>query len=412
MRTAILSIGAEILRGDIMDTNAPYLARELDQLGFEVRRMAQTGDVLDDLTSEISASLAFADILLCTGGLGPTQDDLTRQGVAAALGEDITIDEALVEEIAARFQSLRRSMPERNRQQAQIIPSASVLHNPNGTAPGWYVQKDGKTVVTMPGPPREMQPMWRDLVRPRLEGLLPGCRAERAVMTFGVGESSVEQLIDDVIAWREDVTVATYAKEAGVQVHITATAQTQSQAVSLAEDAEAQVCRILGSAVFGKGDTSLAIEAGRLLRERGMTLAVMESATGGQLANAITDVDGSSEYFCGGVVAYTREAKASHGVSDSVMSNHGLISAETACSMAEAARTELKADIGIGTTGVAGGEPVEGRPPGTCFVAVGIGDATEVREVHRSGSRDMSKRYFSQCALDLLRRLLTDVGDS
>jgi nicotinamide-nucleotide amidase len=412
LRAAVLSIGAEILRGDILDTNAPYLARELAQLGFDVRRMGQTGDVLDELTLEISASLAQADVLLCTGGLGPTQDDVTRQGVAAALGEEITIDEGLVDEIATRFQSLRRSMPERNRQQAQVIPSASVLHNPNGTAPGWYVQRDGKVVATMPGPPKEMQPMWRDLVRPRLETLLPGFRAERALMTFGVGESRVEQLIDDVIAWRDDVTVATYAKEAGVQVHITARAPAQAEAASLADEAEARVCRILGSAVFGKGDTSLSVEVGRLLRDRGMTLAVMESATGGQLANAITDVDGSSEYFSGGVVAYTRDTKARHGVSNSVMRDKGLISAETASSMAEAARTALQSDVGIGTTGVAGGDPVEGRPPGTCFVAVALNGVTEVREVHRTGSREMSKRYFSHCALDLLRRQLTGVGDS
>jgi nicotinamide-nucleotide amidase len=412
VRAAILSIGEELLRGDIIDSNAQFLARELSQLGFEVRRVAQTGDQLEPLTAEIRASLDAADLLVCSGGLGPTQDDLTRQGVAKALDEPISVDERLVEEIESRFQSLRRRMPESNRRQAEIIPSATPLRNPNGTAPGWFVRRDGKIVVTLPGPPREMQPMWTEQVLPQLESLLPGHRAVRALMTFGLGESHVEQLIEDLIGQREDVIIATYAKEAGVQVHITTVADTQDEAEVLAEETAEAIRGRLGIAVFGNGEESLSQAVGGLLDERGMTLAVMESCTGGEVANALTDTDGSSDHFLGGVVAYSRPAKERYGVDPAVMDTHGLISDATARSMAEAIRREMDADVGIGTTGIAGREVVEGKPAGTCYIAVSLNGTTESREIHRPGSRRASKQYFSQCALDLLRRqLLKGRGD-
>jgi nicotinamide-nucleotide amidase len=412
VRASVLSIGAELLRGDIVDTNAPFLAQELAKLGFDVRRMAQAGDVLSDLTDEFRAALAIADVVLCTGGLGPTQDDLTRHAIAAALDETITVDENVVREIEARFRTMRRGMPERNRQQAEVIPSAAVIANPNGTAPGWYVEKAGKVIATMPGPPREMEPMWHDSIRPRLESLLPGTRVQRSLMTFGIGESAVEELLDDLIAWRPDVIVATYAKESGVQVHITATSADADAAGALADQAEQRARAVLDDAVFGTGDTTLSVALGLLLESRGLTAATMESVTGGQVASAITDTNGSSQYFLGGVVAYTREAKAAHGVDAGIMNAHGLISEETARAMAMAARTAFNADVGIGSTGVAGAESVEDKPPGTCYVAVAYGDRTEVRAIHRRGSREMSKRYFAQCALDLARRLLSESAES
>ncbi len=406
MRAAILSIGEELLRGDITDSNAQFLARELSQLGFEVRRVTQTGDELEALTAELQASLAVADLVLCTGGLGPTLDDLTRQAVAAALGEEITIDEDLAREIESRFRSLRRRMPVSNRRQAEVIPSSTPLHNPNGSAPGWFVRRDEKIIATMPGPPKEMQPMWREQVLPHLDSLLPGHRSVRSLMTFGLGESRVEQLIEDLIGSRKDVIIATYAKEAGVQVHVTAVAGSHDQAEQLADEAAEDIRRRLGIAVFGLGDASLSQVVGQLLDERGMTLAVMESCTGGEVANELTDTDGSSDHFLGGVVAYSRPAKEHYGVDPAVMDEHGLISAETARSMAEAIRKGLNADAGIGTTGIAGREVVEGKPAGTCFIAVSLNGTVESREIHRPGNRKTSKQYFSQCALDLLRRQL------
>ncbi|MGI8968518.1 MAG: competence/damage-inducible protein A [Chloroflexota bacterium] len=406
MRAAILSIGSELLRGDIVDSNAALLARELQNLGIEVRRVIQVGDDLSELTSVVEEALALADVVISTGGLGPTLDDLTREAIAATFGETMRQDDALVEDIRLRFNALQRHMPERNLRQAQVIPCSTPLPNPHGSAPGWYAEKDGKIVAALPGPPQEMQPMWIDQARPRLEALLPNTLASLALMTFGLGESTVEERIEDVIRQRSDVIIATYAKSTGVQVHISARAETKAAAKALLNEAEEQVRAILGNSIFGTGDDTLAVAVGSALRERELTLAIMESCTGGEVASMVTDVAGSSDYFRGGVVAYTPSVKAQFGVPQSEIDAHGVVSAETATAMALAACRQLQTSTGIGVTGIAGSDPVEDTPPGTCFVAASLHGKSVVREIHRPASRSVAKRFFAQCSLDLLRRLL------
>jgi nicotinamide-nucleotide amidase len=408
MRAIVLSIGEELLRGDIVDTNSAFLARELAQRAFLVRRLVTAGDSLDSLTESVSLALHDAELVVATGGLGPTEDDQTRNAIAAALGEELYVDEALVAQIEERFASMRRRMPARNRRQAELIPSARAIPNPNGTAPGWLVRRDDRMVIAMPGPPGEMRPMWRDSVAAEVERLVPGHSALGSVMTFGLGESAVEERIESVIHWHPDVTVATYAKPNGVQVHITARGDDGATSERLLSEAEGQVRALLGKAVFASGDATLAEVVGALLRKRGLTLAIMESATGGALSSLITDVDGSSEYFLGGVVAYTREVKALHGVDADTMDRYGLISEQTGLAMAAAARRELGSDVGVGVTGIAGREPVEGKPAGTCYIAVTMDAATEVREIRRPGPRDAIKPFFAQSALDLVRRVLLE----
>jgi nicotinamide-nucleotide amidase len=248
--------------------------------------------------------------------------------------------------------------------------------------------------------------MWNEWVRPHLEALLPERPAMLSLMTFGLGESAVEERIDDVIHWRPDVIIATYAKSTGVEVHVTARAATGAEAAQLVEGAEAMLRSRLGDAIFGTGDETLTSVSGRMLQQQALSLAVMESCTGGELASMITDNPGSSSYFQGGIVAYTAEAKARYGVDATVMAAHGVISGETAISMAEAARRQFQADVGLGVTGVAGTEPVEGKPPGTVFVALQTADGDDVREIHRPGRRGVVKDFAAQCALDLLRRHL------
>jgi nicotinamide-nucleotide amidase len=404
--SVVLSVGSELLRGDIVDTNAAFLARELTALGIPVLWVEQIGDDLGALRGAVERAMRDAEVTVCTGGLGPTADDLTRQAIAQAVGEEPYHDERLVAAIEARFAGLQRPMTENNLQQALTIPSAEALDNPNGTAPGWYVRKNGRVIIAMPGPPREMEPMWRDTVLPLLEMARHEQLCRVALMTFGIGESSLEDRIRDVIEWRPEVTVATYAKENGVQVHVTARGATLAEARQLAGEAERTLRGRLGEAVFGTDDATLADAVGAALLERRLRLAVMESCTGGDLANLLTNVAGSSEYFTGGIVAYTGETKARYGVDRDIMERHGLISAETARAMARAARRGLDADIGIGTTGIAGGEPLEGKPPGTCFVAISGPFGEETREIHRPGARETVKRFVAQCALDLLRRAL------
>ncbi|GAC1512886.1 MAG: CinA family nicotinamide mononucleotide deamidase-related protein [Chloroflexota bacterium] len=409
MRALVLSIGSELLRGDIIDRNAAFLTRQLSRLGFEVVRVQQHADDLDDLTAAFVQGMALVGLIACTGGLGPTADDLTRQAIAGALGEDLFVDDQLLDGIRNRFAAMGRRMPESNNQQALLIPSAAALPNPNGTAPGWFVERDGRTVIAMPGPPAEMEPMWTDQVVPRLERHLVGAVAVRSVMTFGLGESTIEERIRPVIDWRADVTVATYAKMAGVEVHVTARHAQRDTAEALASQAEADVRARLGDAVFGTGGDTLASAVARSLQASGLSLAVMESATGGLLASSITDQPGSSDYFLGGIVAYTRQAKARYGVPADVMDRYGLISEETAAGMAEAARRLFDADVGLGTTGVAGSDPVEGKSPGTVFIACSRAGETQVREIHRPGDRETIKRFSAQCALDLLRRQIHPV---
>ncbi len=406
MKAIVLSIGSELLRGDIVDTNAAFLTRELSRLGFDVVRVEQVGDHLEQLTSVFAAALGAADITLSTGGLGPTQDDLTREAVARVLGEEMFSDAALVAQVEARFATLRRRMPESNFRQALRIPSAEAMPNPHGTAPGWFVLAAKRVIATMPGPPAEMEPMWRDEVRPRLESRVAGSILDRTIMTFGLGESTVEHRIADIIGSRPEVTVATYAKSAGVEVHLTARAENEGRATTLIDQTEGDVRVRLGTAIFAVGNVTLGEIVADLLAERGLTIAVMESATGGELANMITNHPGSSDYFVGGIIAYAREIKEAFGVPAELCDRYGLISPQVAVAMACAVRARLGSDIGVGVTGIAGTESVEGKPPGTCFIAVSMEGTEDVREIHRPATRTVAKRFFAQYALDLLRRRL------
>jgi len=406
VRAALLSVGSELLRGDIVDTNAAFLARQLSGIGFQVCRVEQVGDDLEDLTTAFQTAMQRAEVVLCTGGLGPTQDDLTREAIARAVGEEMYLDDLLVQEIETRFASMRRHMPASNMRQAMVIPSATAIPNPNGSAPGWYVRHNGCIVAAMPGPPSEMQPMWRGWVQSRLEQLLPGKRFMLALMTFGLGESRVEEQIADLLNRWPEVTIATYAKEAGVQVHLTVQAATEERVAELGRAAEAAVRERLEESIFGTGDTTLSAAVGELLDRQDRNVAVMESATGGELASMITDHPGSSRHFLGGIVAYSRDVKQAYGVSAEIMDRHGLVSAQTAQSMARACRDAFGVAAALAVTGIAGAESVEGKAPGTCYVALSLDGADTVREIHRPGSREISKHFFAQSALDLLRRRL------
>lgn len=406
---AVLSIGDELLRGDITDTNAVFLSRALSDLGFPVRRLGAVGDDLDAIVTALRQDLDAADVVITTGGLGPTEDDLTRQAIAAVMGERPAVDEGLLAGIRRRFEAMGRTMTENNVQQALLIPSAAAIPNPNGTAPGWLIA-GRRVIAALPGPPSEMHPMWEGSVRPALLRRLPGRVAMIALMTFGPGESLIAERIAAIIHADPAVTVATYAGSAGVEVHITARAPSEEEAEQLARTAARRVREVLGDAVFGEGKLTLSGVVGAALRKRGMTVAVMESATGGLVSNLITDTAGSSAYFRGGIVAYRRESKARYGVPEAVMDRYGLISSQTAAAMASAAREAFGADIGIATTGIAGEDAVEGRAPGTAFLAVVVGEEVSIREVHRPGARDTAKGYFARAALDLLRlRLETGV---
>ena len=404
MHAEIVSVGTEILLGDIQDTNARYLAQRLPALGIDLYFMHQAGDNLQRLRDTITAALARADLVLLTGGLGPTEDDITRDAIAAALGEEPYVDTGLERTLREFFASREIRMPERNVKQAMLIPSAQSIPNPRGTAPGWWVERDGKIVVAMPGPPSELAGMWERDVRPRLAERSDGMVIiSRTLKTVGIGEGVVDETMTPLLK-SANPTIGVYAKGDGVHLRLTAKAASEKEARGLMEPVEAEVRSLFGTAVWGADEDTLAQAAGELLQAKGLTLAVMESCTGGLLASQITDVSGSSAYFKGGLVTYTAEAKQRYGVPASVIEEHGLVSQATARAMAAAVRAEMGADVGVGVTGVAGPDPHGGKPVGTVEVAIEAPDASQHSSFVFAQGREAIKRRAVTTALLLVRR--------
>lgn len=409
MRAEILSIGTELLLGHITDTNAAFLAQQCAPLGVEVYFISQVGDNLDRLTETLRQARDRSDLVIMTGGLGPTEDDLSREAIAAVLGETPQVDQQLEAQLRAFFAGRGIPMPERNVKQAWVIPSVTPLSNPVGTAPGWWAERDGKIVVAMPGVPSEMTRMWEREVIPRLQTRTGATLFTRILRVAGMGESTVEDRLSGLIR-SENPTLATYAKRDAVDVRITAKGQTTDAARALVEAMEARARDILGTHVFGVDSETPQSVALRLLIARGLTLATMESCTGGLLASLLTDVPGSSAAFVGGIVAYATEVKAREGVDEGTLATYGAVSPEVARAMAAAARDRLAADVGIGITGVAGPDEQEGKPVGTVHIVVASdGQMSETSQLFR-GARTEIKWRAAITALNLLRLHLLRTG--
>ncbi|MFI5278108.1 MAG: competence/damage-inducible protein A, partial [Ktedonobacterales bacterium] len=348
MRAEILSIGTELLLGHITDTNATYLARQLSALGIDLFFVSQVGDNLERLTETLARARGRADVVITTGGLGPTEDDITREAICAALGETPYVDAALEAELRAFFAERKTVMPERNVKQAWLIPSATALPNPRGTAPGWWTERDGVIIISMPGVPSEMTRMWEHEAMPRLRPSTGGLLFTRILRVTGLGESTVEERLG-ALTHSGNPTIATYAKQDAVDVRITAKATSEAEARALVDALDARAREALGKrAVFGVDADTLPSVVLKLLEQRGETLGLMESCTGGLLASMLTDVPGSSVAFRGGIVSYATEIKAEYGVPQSILDAHGAVSVETARAMAQAARERLGASVGVG----------------------------------------------------------------
>ena len=406
MRGEIFSIGTELLLGEITDTNAPYLAQFLSQLGIDVYYIGQHGDNLGRLTESFRRALDRSDIIIASGGIGPTEDDLTREAIAAALGEELSVDPELEAWQREFWRSRGMEMPPRNIHQAMLIPSAKPISNPFGTAPGWWVEKDGKVIVAMPGVPREMHRMWEVEVMPRLRSLVGvGVIYSRTLKILGPGESAVEEMIRPLLA-STNPTIATYAKPDGIHVRITAKAPEQAIAEELVQGMEAQARSLLAPNVYGVDSETLESTIGSLLLNLGWTVATMESCTGGRIADLLTDTPGASTYFKGGLVAYTREAKLEWGVDPKVLDQYGSISEECAAEMARAARARTGADVGVATTGVLGPATEEDKDVGTIFYAIDAAGQVEVFSRKYPNVRQEIKRIASLSALNQLWRTL------
>ncbi len=414
MKAEIISVGTEILLGEILDTNAQYIASRLPAIGIDLYFMCQVGDNLDRLAETISRALERSDAVITTGGLGPTEDDVTREAIARVVGEEMYVDPQAESNLRAFFAARGVAFPERNIKQAMLIPSARFIPNPRGTAPGWWVERGEKIIVAMPGPPSEMQRMWEAEVEPRLRQLAAGegVLITRVLKTIGAGESHIDEMVAPFLG-STNPTIGVYAKPDGVYLRLAAKARGEEEARDLIAPVEAELRRTLGTLVWGADGETLEGVIGRMLRERAATLATMESCTGGLLASTITDVPGSSLYFKGGYVAYTARMKMALGVSADLIERHGVVSAEVAADMARAARVSLDASYGIGITGVAGPDELEGKPPGTMHIAVsgGPGLASDAASYTFYQGRAATKRRAVTTALFLLRRAILSHPD-
>ncbi len=406
MKAEIISIGTEILLGEILDTNVNYIAQRLPGLGIDLYFTHQIGDNLGRLTELLRQAWSRSDLIICTGGLGPTEDDVTRDAIAAVLGETPEVDPQLEEELRAWFGRRGAPMPERNLKQAWLTPSTRAIPNPRGTAPGWWSEKDGRIIIAMPGPPAEMSRMWEKEVADRLRGRsTEAVIVSHTIKTVGLGEGTVDEMVSPLLK-STNPTIGVYARPDGIHLRLTAKAPTTEEAERLIAPVLEEAERILGPAVWGHDDDTMEVACGRLLRTRGLSLATMESATGGLLASTITDAPGSSDYFRGGLVAYATEQKIAWGVDPAVIEEHGVISAECAQEMARAAREQCRADLGIGVTGVAGPDPQEGKPIGTFHVALHDGTDANVISYQFAQGREAAKRRAVTVAFQLLRRVL------
>lgn len=410
MIAEVICIGTEILLGDIVNTNSAFLARELAALGIDMYHQSVVGDNAQRLKESLILALKRADVVITTGGLGPTYDDLTKKTVADYFGIGMEMHEPSVKKIETLFERLGRTMTPNNLLQAQVPQGSTVFFNDTGFAPGIAVEQDGKTVIMMPGPPSEMRPMFMNRISPYLQRKTGGMIRSKTLYIFGMGESQVEDTLRELMLASINPTVAPYAKQGEVQVRVSAKAQSEQEAQALIDPVVAQVKRMLGDVVYGVDVGSLQNALVQTLTEKKLIAATAESCTGGLVSAAITDISGASAVFAGGVCTYTNALKTKLlGVSEDTLATVGAVSAETAQQMAKGVRTLTGADIGVGITGIAGpGGGSDEKPVGLVYVAVSSEAHSEVKKLMLSrGHKDERGIIRNAATLNALSMMLS-----
>jgi nicotinamide-nucleotide amidase len=407
----IIAVGTELLLGNIANTNAQEISESLSTLGINVFWHTVVGDNPVRLKEALEVARHRADVIITTGGLGPTYDDLTKQTICEAFGQKMVLHRDILEDIRAFYESaLHVPMPENNTQQAELPEGCTVFDNPVGTAPGCAFEAEGIHVLMLPGPPHEMRTMLRRCAEPYLRGISEEVIVSHDIMTFGIGESSVDQLLHEKMSHMENPTLATYAKPSEVHLRATAKAATAEAAEAMLTPVVADVKAALGDKVYGVDVPGLENVCMALLKERGMTFATAESCTGGQVAARITDLPGASAVYRGGVVSYWTSVKgAVLGVPQEILDQYGAVSEECARAMAEGARRITGADIAVSVTGVAGPDPDErGVPVGIVYIGLATPDGTFCRKMDSGRRRrDRIRGLATNHAFDLIRRYLT-----
>ncbi len=409
MKSAILSVGTELLFGQIVNTNAAFLSQQLNLLGFDVMYHYAVGDNPKRLQAMVQLAFQDCDLVLATGGLGPTQDDLTKETICRAMGDELKLHEPSMDRLAAYFKKQNREMTENNRKQAYLPSRATVFDNDAGTAPGFALEKDGKCVVCMPGPPREMTAMFQRQVLPYLREKSEGVIYHRMLRTFGIGESMLETKLLPLIDGQTDPTLATYAKEGECALRIASKRATEEEAKAAVEEMLEKVNAIVGDFIYSCDDEDLVNVVAKKLMDRNLTISSAESCTGGMFAAAMTGISGISKVFDRSIVTYSNRAKMEElGVKEETLAAFGAVSEETAREMAEGLYRASGSDICVSVTGIAGpdgGSPE--KPVGLVYIGCHCQGETICRKVQmRNVSRNWNRNYAVLSMLDVVNRLI------
>lgn len=411
MRAEIIAVGSELLLGQIVNSNAKFLSQKLNELGINVFYHTVVGDNEKRLAETLEIALERSDVVITTGGLGPTMDDLTKETVAELLDRPLILDEPSLEAIRRFFVGRARNMPENNVKQACFPKDALILPNEMGTAPGAVVETENKRIIILPGPPFEMRHMFDLHVVPYLLQIHdnPGeVIISRVLRLYGIGESAVEEKISDLMLAQDNPTIAPLAQIDEINLRITAKGKDRDDATALLQGMVSQLENRLGTVVFGYDDQSLEKVVGGMLKAQGLTISVAESCTGGLVGSKLTDVPGSSEYYKAGIVSYSNQAKQHHlGVKEETLQHYGAVSEETAREMALGVIKACETDIGVGITGIAGPDgDSSSKPVGLVYIAVASNDRVIVRKFKFSGPRTNIKLLSANGALNLTRLYL------
>ena len=397
MKTSILAVGTELLFGQTVNTNAAYLSEKLNLMGFDVMYHFVVGDNPARLKEKLADAFTDTDLVILTGGLGPTQDDLTKEMVAEYMGVEMHLDERVVDDLNAIFAKRGGNMPENNMKQAYLPDGCTPFYNASGTAPGFALEKDGKVAICLPGPPREMKWLFENGVRDYLEKFMEKKMVYRVIRTIGIGESDLEMLLMPLIDGQTDPTIATYAKEGECTLRVVSQRDSEEEASAAVDEMTERVRKLAGEYIYSLENEELNEVVVRILKEKGLTIASSESCTGGMFAAAITDVAGASDVISSSYVTYSNESKIKElGVPAETIERFGVVSKETAEAMAAGTKKRSGADIAVSITGFAGPESDPGHEAGEAYIGYAVGDIKGHIEIHTSRNfRTWNRRYFT-----------------
>ena len=408
MKAEIIAVGTELLMGEILNSNSRDIARELYNLGIDVYHQSVVGDNLNRVSKELETAFERADLVITTGGLGPTRDDLTKEAAAHFLKRDMILDEESIRHLEDFFGSRGLPLNEGNKRQAYFPEGAKIIPNENGTAPACIIEFDEKVLVILPGPPREVIPLMEKYIIPYLEKRTGKVFISDIINISGIGEGHMEEKIMDIIEAQENPTVAPYAKEHGLTLRVTASASTEQEARLLLEPVVKKICDRLGMDVYAIGDTTLEAVVASLLIEQNLSISVAESCSGGLLAGRLINYPGISKVFKEGFITYSNESKINTlGVDSKILSKYGAVSEEVAKQMAKGAADRAKSDVALSITGIAGPDGgTDEKPVGLVYIGLYLLGEVKVMKMDSWGSRDNVRRRAVSQALDMLRREL------